>query len=56
MKQLFIICSIIILVSCSVNKEEKGSLPIKKQELDKLMKEREALSIKITTLDFSHSD
>ena len=51
MKQFLIVCSMIVLAACSGNKEEKGSLGAKKQELEKLMKERDALLTKISTLE-----
>jgi RND family efflux transporter MFP subunit len=51
MKQFLIICSIFVLAACSGNKEEKGSLGAKKQELEKLMKDRDALLTKISTLE-----
>lgn len=51
MKQFLIVCSIIVLAACSGNKEKKGSLGAKKQELEKLVKERDALLTKISTLE-----
>ena len=51
MKQFLIVCSMIVLAACSGNKEEKGSLGAKKQELEKLMKERDLLLTKISTLE-----
>jgi RND family efflux transporter MFP subunit len=51
MKHFFIICSIITLAACSGSKEEKGTLSAKKQELTTMMKDRDALSLKIIQLE-----
>lgn len=51
MKHFFIICSMITLAACSGNKEEKGTLSAKKQELTTMMKDRDALSLKIIQLE-----
>lgn len=51
MKHFFIICSIITLAACSGNKAEKGTLSAKKQELTTMMKDRDALSLKIIQLE-----
>ena len=51
MKHFLIICSIITLAACSGNKEEQGTLSAKKQELTTMMKDRDALSLKITQLE-----
>ena len=51
MKHFLILCSIILLAACSGNKEEKGDLSVKKSELEKLTKERDAISAKITALE-----
>ena len=51
MKQFLIICMLFLLAACSGNKEENKDLVGKKAELEKLTKERDALSIKISTLE-----
>lgn len=51
MKHFLILCSIILLAACSGNKEQKGDLSFKKSELDKLTKERDAISSKISALE-----
>jgi RND family efflux transporter MFP subunit len=51
MKHFLIICSIITLAACSGNKEEQGTLSAKKQELITMMKDRDALSLKIIQLE-----
>lgn len=51
MKQIFVITSILFLAACGGNKAEKGSLADKKQQLESLMKERDALASKITSLE-----
>ncbi len=51
MKQILIICAVIFLAACSANKSEKGSLSEKKSALELLMKDRDALSTKIATLE-----
>jgi len=51
MKQFLIICGILTLAACSGNKEEKGTLSAKKQELTTMMKDRDALSLKIIQLE-----
>ena len=55
MKHFLILCSIILLAACSGNKEEKGDLSVKKSELEKLTKERDAISAKITALEIEIS-
>ena len=55
MKHFLILCSIILLAACSGNKEEKGELSVKKSELEKLTKERDAISAKIATLEIEIS-
>ena len=55
MKHFLILCSIILLAACSGNKEEKGELSVKKSELEKLTKERDAISAKITALEIEIS-
>ena len=55
MKHFLILCSIILLAACSGNKEEKGDLSVKKSELEKLTKERDAISAKIATLEIEIS-
>ena len=51
MKQFLIICMLFLLAACSGNKEENKDLVGKKAELEKLTKERDALSTKISTLE-----
>jgi membrane fusion protein (multidrug efflux system) len=51
MNHFLIICSIITLAACSGNKEEQGTLSAKKQELITMMKDRDALSLKIIQLE-----
>lgn len=51
MKQFLIICTLFLLAACSGNKEENKDLVGKKAELEKLTKERDALSTKISTLE-----
>ncbi len=51
MKQFLIICMLFLLAACSGNKEENKDLVGKKAEIEKLTKERDALSIKISTLE-----
>lgn len=51
MKQFLIICTLFLLAACSENKEENKDLVGKKAELEKLTKERDALSTKISTLE-----
>jgi len=51
MKQFLIICTLFLLAACSGNKEENKGLVGKKAELEKLTKERDALSTKISTLE-----
>lgn len=51
MKQFLIICMFFLLAACSGNKEENKDLVGKKAELEKLTKERDALSTKISTLE-----
>jgi RND family efflux transporter MFP subunit len=51
MKQAFIITGILFLTACGGNKAEKGSLAEKKQQLESLTKDRDALAAKITLLE-----
>ena len=51
MKQFLIICTLFLLAACSENKEENKDLIGKKAEIEKLTKERDALSTKISTLE-----
>ena len=51
MKQVFIICTVLILTACSANKSEKGSLAEKKSALDALLKDRDAIAAKIAALE-----
>jgi RND family efflux transporter MFP subunit len=51
MKQFLIICMLFLLAACSGNKEENKDLVGKKAELEKLTKERDALSTRISTLE-----
>ena len=44
MKQFLIICMLFLLAACSGNKEENKDLAGKKADLEKLIKERDALS------------
>jgi RND family efflux transporter MFP subunit len=51
MKQFLIICMLFLLAACSGNKEENKDLAGKKADLEKLIKERDALSTRISTLE-----
>ncbi len=51
MKQFLIICMLFLLAACSGNKEENKDLAGKKADLEKLIKERDVLSTKISTLE-----
>ena len=51
MKQFLIICTLFLLAACSGNKEENKDLAGKKADLEKLIKERDVLSTKISTLE-----
>ena len=51
MKKMLIACLLFTLAACSGNKEENKDLAGKKIELEKLTKERDALSAKITALE-----
>ncbi|MEY4628317.1 MAG: hypothetical protein RLZZ595_643 [Bacteroidota bacterium] len=51
MKQFLIICTLFLLAACSGNKEENKDVAGKKAELEKLTKERDALSTKIIALE-----
>ena len=51
MKKLLIICLLFLLASCSDSKDSNKELSTKKVELEKLMKERDALANKIASLE-----
>jgi hypothetical protein len=51
MKQILIITCIMILAACSSKKQANGSLTEKKAALESLMKDRDAISAKITALE-----
>jgi RND family efflux transporter MFP subunit len=51
MKKLLIICLLFLLASCSDSKDSNKEISKKKVELEKLMKERDALANKIASLE-----
>jgi membrane fusion protein, multidrug efflux system len=51
MKKLLIICLLFSLASCSDSKDSNKGLSTKKVELEKLMKERDAIAKKIAALE-----
>ncbi len=51
MKKFLIICALFMLAACSDSKQTNNEVSAKKAELEKLMKERDALSDKINTLE-----
>ena len=51
MKKLLIICLLFLLASCSDSKDSNKELSTKKVELEKLMKERDAMANKIASLE-----